>query len=121
MAKQNRNQAQPEGVQKDPDQWVTGDESMTGPQASYLHTLATEAGEEVAAGGKWAWRASPRAVTVGAGRLQVFGRDEGGWPSLRSPRHSDARLSVCNDSSESMPRLTPSRTEEQGGARKLPP
>jgi len=47
MAKQNRNQAQPDGAQKDPDQWVTGDESMTGAQASYLHTLATEAGEEV--------------------------------------------------------------------------
>ena len=43
----DRNQAQPEGAQKDPDQWVTGDESMTGPQASYLKTLANEAGEEV--------------------------------------------------------------------------
>lgn len=31
---------------KDPDQWVTGDEPMTGPQASYLSTLAREAGEE---------------------------------------------------------------------------
>ena len=34
-------------VQKDPDQWVTGDEPMTGAQASYLETLATESGEEV--------------------------------------------------------------------------
>ncbi len=33
--------------QKDPDQWVTGDEPMTGAQASYLGTLAQEAGEEV--------------------------------------------------------------------------
>jgi hypothetical protein len=32
---------------KDPDDWVTGDEPMTGPQASYLSTLAQEAGEEV--------------------------------------------------------------------------
>ena len=31
---------------KDPDDWVTGDEQMTGPQASYLKTLAQEAGEE---------------------------------------------------------------------------
>jgi hypothetical protein len=31
---------------KDPDDWVTGDEPMTGPQASYLDTLAREAGEE---------------------------------------------------------------------------
>ena len=29
------------------DEWVTGDEPMTGPQQSYLHTLAHEAGEEV--------------------------------------------------------------------------
>lgn len=33
-------------AEKNPDQWVTGDESMTGPQASYLRTLAQEAGEE---------------------------------------------------------------------------
>lgn len=32
---------------KDPADWVTGDEPMTGPQDSYLHTLAREAGEEV--------------------------------------------------------------------------
>ncbi|HEX4589126.1 MAG TPA: DUF3072 domain-containing protein, partial [Gemmataceae bacterium] len=28
-------------------EWVTGDEPMTGPQDSYLHTLAREAGEPV--------------------------------------------------------------------------
>ncbi len=33
-------------TQKDPDQWVTGDEAMTGAQASYLRTLSQEAGEE---------------------------------------------------------------------------
>ena len=32
---------------KDPNEWVTGDEPMTGAQDSYLHTLAREAGEEV--------------------------------------------------------------------------
>ena len=32
---------------KDPDNWVTGDEEMTGAQRSYLQTLAEEAGEEV--------------------------------------------------------------------------
>ena len=32
--------------EKDPDDWVTGDEPMTGPQASYLQTLCQEAGEE---------------------------------------------------------------------------
>ncbi len=33
-------------TQKDPDEWVTGEEPMTGAQASYLQTLAQEAGEE---------------------------------------------------------------------------
>jgi hypothetical protein len=33
--------------EKDPDDWVTGDEPMTGPQASYLETLAREAGESL--------------------------------------------------------------------------
>ena len=31
---------------KDPDHWVTGDEPMTGAQASYLETLSEEAGDE---------------------------------------------------------------------------
>lgn len=33
--------------EKDPQDWVTGDEPMTGPQKSYLNTLAQEAGEKV--------------------------------------------------------------------------
>jgi len=32
---------------KDPEDWTTGQDPMTGAQGSYLHTLATEAGEEV--------------------------------------------------------------------------
>jgi len=32
---------------KDPEDWTTGDEPMTGPQKSYLQTLAREAGREV--------------------------------------------------------------------------
>ena len=34
-------------VEKDPQDWATGDEPMTAPQESYLRTLAREAGEEV--------------------------------------------------------------------------
>lgn len=30
---------------KDPDEWTTGDEPMTGPQASYLGTLLQQAGK----------------------------------------------------------------------------
>jgi hypothetical protein len=32
---------------KPTDQWATGDEPMTGPQRSYLETLARETGEDV--------------------------------------------------------------------------
>jgi len=34
-------------AEKDPHDWVTGDEPATGPQESYLSTLAQQAGEEV--------------------------------------------------------------------------
>jgi len=43
MADETQVERNPE---KDPDRWVTGDEPMTGPQASYLSTLATEAGQD---------------------------------------------------------------------------
>ncbi len=39
--------AQDQTAQKDPDQWVTGDEPATGPQRSYLETLAQDSGEQV--------------------------------------------------------------------------
>ena len=35
------------GLEKDPDEWVTGDEPMTGAQASYLETLSRQTGERV--------------------------------------------------------------------------
>jgi hypothetical protein len=34
-------------AEKDPDDWVTGDEPMTGAQASYLSTLAQDTGRDV--------------------------------------------------------------------------
>jgi hypothetical protein len=43
MSDQKKDLPNPE---KDPEDWVTGDEAMTGPQASYLQTLSQEAGEE---------------------------------------------------------------------------
>lgn len=33
----------PSNTEKDPDDWVTGDEPMTGSQASYLKTLSEQA------------------------------------------------------------------------------
>lgn len=38
--------AVPSNTVKDPDNWTTGEETMTGAQASYLKTLCEEAGEE---------------------------------------------------------------------------
>ena len=35
----------PSNTQKDPHDWTTGGETMTGAQASYLKTLSEEAGE----------------------------------------------------------------------------
>jgi len=34
-------------TEKDPDNWVSGDDPMTGAQASYLATLSEEAGKEL--------------------------------------------------------------------------
>ena len=46
-----KNTDQNSNVQKNaikaPSDWTTGDEPMTGAQKSYLHTLATEAGEDI--------------------------------------------------------------------------
>ena len=44
--RQARADRRPTNMIKDPEDWTTGDEPMTGAQASYLRTLASEAGEE---------------------------------------------------------------------------
>jgi len=36
-------------LQKDPDEWVSGDDPITAAQRSYLETLARQAGEELPA------------------------------------------------------------------------
>ncbi len=41
-----RQQDEHSNREKDPKDWVTGDEPMTGAQASYLQTLSEEAGED---------------------------------------------------------------------------
>jgi hypothetical protein len=45
MRDDQRNTDEP-GLQRDPDEWKTGDEPMTAAQRSYLETLCREAGEE---------------------------------------------------------------------------
>ena len=47
MSKFSTTEDQQSNMIKDPDEWKTGDEDMTGAQRSYLQTLADEAGEEV--------------------------------------------------------------------------
>ncbi len=42
---QEKTPTQPRNTVKDPTEWVTGDEPMTGAQRSYLKTLSDEAGE----------------------------------------------------------------------------
>jgi hypothetical protein len=46
MDKQTQQQADESNMVKDPDNWTTGDEPMTGAQKSYLKTLSEEAKEE---------------------------------------------------------------------------
>jgi hypothetical protein len=46
MADPNEPTPAMQNPEKDPDQWVTGEEPMTGPQRSYLQTLCREAREE---------------------------------------------------------------------------
>ncbi len=41
--KRTQEQADQSNMEKDPDEWVTGDEPMTGAQRSYLKTLSEEA------------------------------------------------------------------------------
>ena len=43
---ENTNDFKGSNTIKDPDEWTTGDEPMTGAQHSYLKTLSDEAGEE---------------------------------------------------------------------------
>lgn len=45
--KRTQQDAEESNTIKNPDQWTTGDEPITGAQKSYLHTLAEEAGEEI--------------------------------------------------------------------------
>lgn len=42
-----QNDAPASNTIKDPDDWKTGEEPMTGAQRSYLSTLASEAGEQI--------------------------------------------------------------------------
>ena len=46
MKNTNTNDNQDQGLQRDPDEWKTGDEPMTAAQRSYLETLCRDTGED---------------------------------------------------------------------------
>ena len=46
MKKSTSNDTDQPALQRDPDEWKTGDEPMTAAQRSYLETLCRETGEE---------------------------------------------------------------------------
>jgi len=46
MRKQSLDDTAQPALQRDPDEWKTGDEPMTNAQRSYLETLCREAGEQ---------------------------------------------------------------------------
>jgi DUF3072 family protein len=46
MKNQGTHHTDQSGLQRDPDEWKTGDEPMTGAQRSYLETLCRDTGEE---------------------------------------------------------------------------
>ena len=46
MKNSKKNLSDKRSAVKDPDQWTTGDEPITGAQASYINTLSSEAGEK---------------------------------------------------------------------------
>lgn len=46
MLKSDESPNEMSNMVKDPDEWTTGDERMTGAQSSYLKTLSDEAGEK---------------------------------------------------------------------------
>jgi hypothetical protein len=73
-------------TEKDPDDWVSGDEPMTGAQASYLKTLSEQLHEpEAYADGLSKAEASKRIDALKARR-----RDPGHESSLLRPRNIDA-------------------------------
>ena len=47
MGKEPRTGTPQPALQRDPDEWKTGDEPMTDAQRSYLETLCRETGEDV--------------------------------------------------------------------------
>lgn len=74
-------EAEQSNMQKDPQDWVTGDEPMTGAQKSYLKTLSEEAKEpfdETLTKAQASRRIDELQERTGRGKPQGGGRDDSG-------------------------------------------
>ena len=63
-------------TQKDPDDWVSGDEPMTGAQASYLKTLSEQAHEPDAFDEKLTKAEASKQIDRLRGKVGLTGTDE---------------------------------------------
>jgi Protein of unknown function (DUF3072) len=62
----------PSNTEKDPDDWVSGDDPMTGAQASYLKTLAEEAHEREAFSERLTKAEASKRIEVLKAKLKLF-------------------------------------------------
>ena len=63
----------PTNTEKDPDDWVSGDDPMTGAQASYLKTLSEEVDEPAAFAADLSKAEASRRIDDLKGRLRAGG------------------------------------------------
>ncbi len=76
-----KQQAADNSTIKEPREWTTGDEPLTGAQDSYLHTLAREAGESL-----------PEAMTKAEASEKIEQlQEKTGRGKAKSPRRSRAK------------------------------
>jgi len=59
-------------IEKDPDDWVSGDDPMTGAQASYLKTLAEQAHEPEAFSERLTKAEASKRIDVLKAKLELF-------------------------------------------------
>jgi Protein of unknown function (DUF3072) len=62
----------PSNTEKDPNDWVSGDDAMTGAQASYLKTLSQEAHEPEAFSARLTKAEASKRIEVLKAKLKLF-------------------------------------------------
>ncbi len=105
--KQTQEHADESNMEKDPEQWVTGDQPMTGAQRSYLKTLSEEAKvpfDDELTKAQASKRIDELQARTGRGRT---GQKRGEEPGLISPDPTGNPGSLGKDQ-ETMPKGAPS-------------